>query len=331
MDLSSRIKEILDEYGVSYKEKQRTIYTTCPVCDRNDKFSILKTNGASICYRTSCDFGKSNFVKWIALTGKMSFAEAKKKLLYGDIRYTPEDITTKLIEIGSDTSTAESASDEITPVQYPAFGQLPVTSDEAREGLEYLQKRGVTLEMAQKYHITYDPLHRRVVLPVSMDGKVYGYQGRAIDKNNANRMLNNTGFRRERLLMFADNAKAQDFVILCEGPFDALKFDLVGGFVCTMGKNITRQQMQLALPRNVKRVYLALDDDADTEMNRILTSSKLPVYRIEVPETCLARCATQGGKADFGECTLEEAKQAFLQAKQVEKFQVFVHLKGDWQ
>lgn len=331
MDLSERIKEILNEYGVSYKEKQRTIYTACPVCGRDDKFSILKANGSSICYRTSCDFGKSSFTKWLAITGKMSYADAKKKLLYGDLRYTPEDITTKLIEIGTDSIASASKEDKLEVVEYPAFGQIPIASAESTDGLNYLESRGITLAMAQKYQITYDPVHRRVVLPVIIGGKVYGYQARAIDKvPDKYRMRNNEGFRRDRLLMFADNIKATDFVILCEGPFDAMKFDRVGGFVCTMGKTITDMQLRMALPRNIKKIYLALDEDADAEMNKILSHAKLPVYRIEVPQSCLTRCAAKGSKADFGECTIEEATQAFENARKVDTCEVFVHLDGGW-
>ena len=58
MDMRSRIVDLISEAGVGFKEKANTIYTTCPICQKDDKFSILKKNGACICYRGTCTFKK---------------------------------------------------------------------------------------------------------------------------------------------------------------------------------------------------------------------------------------------------------------------------------
>ena len=80
MNLRSRIIEIIAESGHGYKEKTRTIHTTCPICNKDDKFSILKESGACVCYRGSCTFGKRWFVEWIELVFNLSREDAKAML-----------------------------------------------------------------------------------------------------------------------------------------------------------------------------------------------------------------------------------------------------------
>jgi len=328
MILFERIKELIAEAGISYKEKSRTIYTTCPACGQSDKFSILKQNGACVCYRGSCSFGKRWFPNWLSMTMGIPIDEAKSKLYSEEFRRVDinEEIKIELIDNFSGPPVRQM--DIIKPIQFPEYHMLPIDVPESAEGADYLNGRGVSVEIAKKYGITYSPMLRRVIFPITMDGKTYGYQGRAIDKvPDGLRMRNNLGFRRDSLVMFLDNLKNSKHVIICEGPVNAIKFDKVGGAVCTMGKVVADYQREAILRCGIDKVYLALDDDAAKEMMDLSEDLDIPVYKLDIPKSCVDRCAISGKKPDFGECTFDECAEAFKNARILDFSQVLIYLR----
>ena len=334
MNLRSRIVQLIAESGLGFVEKNRTIYTTCPSCGRDDKFSVLKENGACICYHGSCEFGKRWFADWVSLTFGVTMAEAKQMISQTsreeiDINPTGDLSDIELMDVFSgDIDESESLLKDIEEIKYPEFHMTPIDDKESLEGLQYLQGRGITLELAQKYNISYSKFYRRVYLPITMYGKTYGYQGRHIDKvEDGLRIRNNEGFRRETLVMFSDNLIGSDKAILAEGPFDALKFELVGSNICTMGKVVTDKQLAIIKSYGINELYLALDDDAAHEMSDIIEKVNVKTFKINVPSSCIERCRVNNKKADFGECTFEEAKQAFIEAKPIGKSDLLIYVK----
>lgn len=333
--MRDKIIDFLSENGLEYKEKNRTIHTECPVCHQNDKFSILKENGSCICYRGSCSFGRQWFTHFVSLISGISEKEAKK-LLYGKEdrikQVKSSDWELKLELESEDENKDVSPLDGISTIKYPEWFMTNIDDPESAEGLNYLLSRGISLDMAKKYDIKYSKFYRRVYMPIKMSGEIYGYQGRAIDKvAEKDRMRNNEGFRRDTLVMFADNLINSDHAIISEGPFDAMKFEQVGGSVSTLGKVVTNKQLQIIKSYGIMKVYLALDDDAASEINElgnVLRKEGLEVYRIEVPQSCIDRCEKLGKKADIGECTFEEASLAFKNAYKLDRMKILLHLRG---
>lgn len=325
--MRDKIVEFLQEYGLSFKERARTIiHVPCPECGREDKFSILKENGSTICYRGSCPYGKKWFDEFMVRVTGMPLIEAKHRLHGNDLykELTPVFDRKKEIEV----SFSEDEIAAIPTVPWPEDHMITAGSEFAVEAHRYLEGRGVTKEVAAKYGLTFSHKHRRVYFPVTMNGRVLGYQGRAIDKvQDSFKVRNNDGFKREMLVMFLDCVKPGSHAIIAEGPFDAIKFDLVGGAVCTMGKEVTDHQVSAINSKQPSKVYLALDDDAAPEMNRLINKFRCPVFRVEVPKSCKDRCKLFEKKADFGECTLEEARQAFLNAYEVDSTSIILHLE----
>lgn len=323
MSLRDRIVEIIDEEGLSYKEKQRTIYTICPQCGQDDKLSILKDNGATICYRGSCQF-KGWFEDWLSLTANIPLKQARDRVR-GSGRLTSYDLKEEVEEV---------VPDGPKPIEWPLPYLVPIGSQIYPQGLAYLESRGIPQHIAEKYGILYAPelpgkplWGRRVYIPIIRAGKVYGFQARAIDPVPSHlRMLNNQGFPRSQMLMFEDRMKACDHVIICEGPITAIKFDKLGGNVATMGKVVTDGQLELIKMARPKRVYIALDDDADVETRKLVKEFLTPVYYVSVPEEVKKRCAAAGKKADFGECTFDECVQAFNSSELVDETFLVVSL-----
>jgi len=322
IDLEDRIKDIIEDQGMDYTERAKTIHTLCPICDQFDKLSILKVNGATICYRGSCELGRVWFHDWISLTFNVSTDEAKK-MLYGEGEVEYEE------KISLSLNPDKQKKDEpLVPTNWPVSGFLPIISPEAKDGSLYLENRGITTDLAFFYDIRYSPWFRRVVLPIKVDGVVYGWQARAIDKvDPSERMRNNEGFRKGNLLMFQDSLKDKTKALLFEGPFDALKFHSFGGILCSMGKNVSDSQINFINNSDVDEVYLGLDSDASAEMRGLTKRIEKKLKILSVPKTCIDRCELRGVKADFGECTFMESKYAFDNAKDYSEGHVFLHLK----
>jgi len=305
-------------YGSSFTEKRRTlIHVECPICQRSDKFSVLKTSGWCVCYRGSCDFKKRPFWEWMSLTANIAIADAKKEFFGHEMRTTLDPLNINL---------DAPMEDDLEPVEYPTKSILLI-NEFSLDALVYLQKRGLNLAMAQFYKLGYDFSKRRVYFPVFMDGKCYGYQGRAIDNVHPSmRMLNNESFSRESLVMFYEQVQPDSHVILAEGPVDALKLAVNGNSVATMGKVVTDTQLEFIMEKRPSSIYLALDDDAQTETNELIEKIFIPVYKMNVPDSAIQRCQAIGKKADFGECTFQEARQAFLDAELVDKNKLYISL-----
>lgn len=325
------IKQILEEEGYMYVEKQRTIYTVCPRCGKSDKLSILKENGATICYRGKCQF-KGWFTDWLALSLGISKKEAYERLYnYGMVHQQKlsKPLCINLVDSNTPTSKESfSAMPPLLPILWDSYNFLPIDHPNSVDGLKYVLNRGLTLEIAKYYNLHYSPSMRRVIIPIMMDGQYYGWQGRAIDPVDSSlKMRNNVGLRRAELIMFADSLKKTTYAIVTEGPFDAMKFFKVGGAVATMGKIVTPHQLKIILRDNIKSVYLALDDDAVPEMRELLSQIRLPVYKINVPHSCVQRAQLSNKKADFGECTLDECVSAFYSATSIGRYDIALHLQ----
>lgn len=316
--LADRIKEIIDDCGFQYTERPRTIYTSCPLCGSNKKFSILKENGASICYRGSCDFGRRWFEDWIALTKNISRFEAKQILHgNGELGYSIDEKNTLDL---SNPFDFDFMSD-LEPINWPPPLCVNLSSTEAKEGVQYLNGRGIPCDVAERHNIVYCPVERRVTIPMTYYGTCYGYQGRAIDPVSPGfRMRNNINFRKDRMLAFFDQAMDYEHLIITEGPFDAMKFANLGGYVSTLGKNISKHQIELMHQLKPKAVFIALDEDATKEAFELANSMRdvnRKVYITKVTESCRLRCNKEGRKYDFGECSFEEAVKSIKESVRI--------------
>jgi hypothetical protein len=146
-------------------------------------------------------------------------------------------------------------------------------------------ERAQALLMTKRYNLRYatqGPYKRRVIFPITFEGKLVSWTGRAIDKGTEIRYktLSADPERATRegcgqalgpitdYLLWYDRVMSADAdtLIICEGPFDACKVDVLGrreGIVatCVFTSRPTNRQIELLhtmLPR-FKRKYLLLD------------------------------------------------------------------------
>lgn len=323
------IRNVISTYGEIVGENRRSLFTNCPRCNRSDKFAVLKVNGACVCYRSSCDFGRQWLDKWLSIVANISISSARE-IIYGRRQsHVNEQIEVNFKDDLFDDNTKDSLS--LDPIQWPDLGLFPIDHTMSSDAALYLQNRGVDIEIAKKHGFMYNIITRRVIMPTIIEGTCYGWQGRAIDKvESKDRMRNNIGFRRDSLVMFYDTIVSAPYFVIAEGPFDAIKFHLAKHFVATLGKFVSDKQFELLAKTSATKIFLGLDEDAaqeTAELAKDFIALGKKVYIMSVPESAKTRCEKMNKKADFGECTPEECLIAMQQAKQYNNMQMHVHLR----
>jgi hypothetical protein len=308
--MENRLKLFFDKYKiVPAQETSRSFLFDCPSCSGKKKLYIQKKDGRSACFKQGnpgqCPAPGSSAPYALSLLTNMGVKQCKDEL-YGDTPQIYESLDVTIDDL-STSPASRAALPPLTPSDIPADLALPGMPEFA-DGYEYLKGRGLTIDIIKKYGIGYSPAMRRVIFPVVMNGSMFGWQGRAIDPVDKHyRMYNLPGEWKARTLMFYDNIKNADFAILAEGPVSALKFASVGKFVASMGKEVSRAQLDLLVQSGIKKLYLALDRDAFDKNDKIrysMSAFGVECYRIPVPDH----------RDDFGDSTYEECAEAFTKA-----------------
>jgi DNA primase len=299
--------------GLLIKQTSRSIILKCPNCG-SKKLHLEKNEGYFKCYSASCGFRGGSIKLYAAIKG-ISFEMAKKELTGKDAHQKD-----KIIKFNFGLKETESSGFEFELEIPETF--IPISRPEAKDGADYCQKRGISLDLATKLGLFYCTKQRRIVFFIRDSyGAIAGWQARSIDPvDHADRMRNNIGFRRDKHLMFYDKLEDKDFIIVCEGPFDAMKFNKLGNFVATMGKDISTTQLNMIVDHPCTKVYWALDDDArDLVLKKYAKYVGKESYIIEPQPAAKDRILKNkpDAKVDFGECTEDECVQSFLNPEKI--------------
>jgi len=329
-----RLKDLIENSGLSRHQNSRSYIFTCPLCLKKDKLYIRKTDGKFVCFvcaegerrfRGRCEYALTELLGW-------PIRELRHRL-YGD------DIDSKTIDellsfqlydfYAEEDEITEDVTSTLPTLSWP-FDFYPIDDPKAVRGLKYLeQERGVPLALAKVYGVRYCPPQRRVIFPVEVNGRLIGWQARSIIPtewydddgfvHTMPKILGNKGLRREIALMFGDRLQGSKHAVVCEGPLDGIKCHLIGGNVVTMGKAVSEAQLRVIRNSGVTKVYLALDPDAASEMDRICHAlGDLELYHL-VPIR---------GRKDLGACTPLEVLGQFQCAQRVDSATAFVYLRA---
>ena len=317
--LPEALKDLLEKSGASYEQNAHSYKFECPRCGKKDKLWILKHNGYFVCwYCQETDKFKGRCEWALKEILGVSLAELQGKLYNGGV--PPGDMLDFTLKDFYNDEEFISLPPQLQEVEWPVDA-LPLSPNSfvgvGSRGYHYLRGRGISGKMMVHFDIRYQPSTRRVLFPVIMNDKLYGWQGRATYDTDL-KILTSDGLRREFMLMFHDNLIGSEHAVICEGPVDALKAMLCGGNVATMGKAVSAPQLALIRAQGIKKVYLALDPDAANEVTRLSVDlGDLELYLLQPPE----------GKKDLGECTLDEVRQQFLKAQPFSAGHLITHLK----
>jgi len=316
--MEDRISSFLSHHNIRIMgQSARSFIFNCPACGGDRKLYIDKRDGRSVCFKGKSDRcpKPGSFVSYaLSLLSGLPMDVVKREILDFVVDLADE------IRVSFDEEEPEKAKIELPSVMLPI--DISFMSDySSKEGMEYLESRGIPVDLQNKHSIMYSPSMRRVIFPVITDNKLCGWQGRAIDKvDHMYRMYNVPGAWKANTLMFYQNIINKDFAIVAEGPVSALKFAGVGNFVASMGKEISKRQIEILKETGIKRVYLALDRDAVDKLSSIrynLKNVDIDCYYIPVPDH----------RDDFGDCTFNECVMAFEKARKLDGDDIFAYIE----
>ena len=325
------LKNYLRDSGLTFKQNTKSYIFPCPKCSKSDKLYIRKTDGRFICWSCAETDGYRGAVEY-ALTDLLNIPVRQvQAALYG-LELVSSDLylDIKLTDWFSDEDEIDEEAKEIPTLTWPV-DYFPIDHLSSSKGASYLAWRGIPIDIAKQYGIRYCPFSRRVVFPVESKGQLYGWQERLIvpntyideqgEERSVLKVKSSTGLSRERLLMFADKITGEH-AVLTEGPVDAIKCHLAGGAVASMGKAVSRGQIQLLLNSGIKRLYLGLDPDAADEVRRLVKDlfDYVELYELFAPQK-------GNEKNDLGGMTFEEVHELFLAAPRIGAGKLFFYLR----
>lgn len=323
------LEEIVKESGVAHRSNSISFIFTCPRCTKRDKLYIRKRDGRFVCwhcqetenYKGRPEYALTDLtgIPIRVLQSRLYGQEAPQAVLhleihlkdyFGDEDEVPDDITENLLEV-------------CMPSDFYEIDHVF-----AKRGREYLAARGVDIDTAKHYGLRYCPPKQRIVFPVQGQGKLFGWQLRTVlpteyvnpetgQKTRIPKALTMTGLKKELTLMFLDNLTGSDHAILCEGPMDAIKAGRCGGAVATMGKGVSRPQLQLLRNSGITKIYLALDPDAVAETTRLAHElGNLDLYLLHPSKPF----------KDLGEMTPDHVFDLYQSASNMTSANVLLHL-----
>lgn len=299
---AEQLKELLTNNGYEVTENSRSLVTECLSCGRSKHLYLFLETGYGKCMRCGTSFSPEAIV--VHITG-CTFQEARKVL--GKVGRPVGEERERLPRLHQFPKDAEIK--EVPEFTLPPDFLLLKERPDLAIAWQYLQKRGITEDVIRKYDLRYSPDMKRIVIPIYTGDKCVGWQGRDVTGRSSLPYLSPSGFSRASVVLGINRIETDyNFAILTEGPFDFLKVAALPNTLCSLGKQVTKDQISLIKGlTTVKRVYLALDPDACALFDQIASALEpsQEVFLMLPPE----------GKKDFGDCTLTEILEAFQNAK----------------
>lgn len=281
----------------------------CPFCGSQDPSQHMSLNlqhGGWNCWRNDNHSGKSPTYLVQALLG---CTRERAQSIVGEAVFIPDDFLGAVRGLIAPQQEPPRAPITLPP-DFKSFSQ-PLPSGQRFE--KYLLKRGFTIRdirrMTRRYGLRYctqGKFKGRIIFPVKFEGRLMTYTGRTIypDIELRYKTLSYDPELEEvpafgpisDYLLFYDKLMANkhdaDTVVFCEGPFDALKVNVLGrahGIMATCFFTASPSQSQIDMAGDLvsvfRRRYLMLDRgtlatalrtqiDMSTLIHKVLTLPK---------------------------------------------------------
>jgi len=273
--LTEHIRFIESVFGAGrISRNSRNFDVKCPICDPKDqskkKLSVLLPEGKNHC--------------WVCGWHAFSLAPLIRK--YGTHEQLAEYRDRFMPEGARDRCNLD-AEKPIAKLELPNDFKLVVTSSGVDGDLfairKYLLDRGVSERDQWFYKIGYSATSvwkRRVIIP-SFDaaGELNLYVGRTVDKDRKPKMMMPDGDR-TNVIFNEINIDWKKRLVLCEGPFDAMKCG--DNAVPMLGSDLNEDGALFnSIIANGTPIALAMDNDMRaTKMPRV--AKKLTEYNVDL-------------------------------------------------
>lgn len=327
-----KLKQMILSSGVPYKQNSISWIFRCPRCGKDDKVYCYKVKYDGhfkcwVCAETDNYKGRPEYLLSDLLN--RTVRDIKEELYGGSSTFAdPLDIG-GIDDVEDDIIEIENKNDTIPSVEYP-LDYRPLDHPLSAKGLAYLEGRGISLELANKYQLRYASEAAVIAFPVHRNGRLVGYQKRLVGPNRVwledegewyekPKITSSVNIPRDRTLMFEHRLINSPHAVICEGPIDGIKLDLANGNVAAMGKAIASQQLDIIKRSGVRKIYFGLDPDAAPEMERLQRELYGLEHYILIPPR---------GIKDLGEMSVQDAYQLFLSAPLINPNRIFLFFRG---
>ena len=185
------------------------------------------------------------------------------KALFQQIKTSSEHFQ-ELSKLVKNVSSNEISSIKVEQLELPKELKSFLNNKDiiARHALSYLKRRNLTKQDILKYDIGYCDYGRysKMVIIPSYDehGKLNYFTARSFEKDPYIKYRNPDTSR--DIIPFEMFINWDLPIILCEGPFDAMA--IKRNAIPLFGKNIQSSLMKKLVESKVKKIYIALDNDA---------------------------------------------------------------------
>lgn len=148
------------------------------------------------------------------------------------------------------------------PKEYIPLNNISKSNILARHALSYLKKRGLSVYDILSYQIGYCEKGRfanKLIIPTYNSEDELEYFVARSFLPNAHRKYD-APVSDKNIIGFENRINWDIPIVLCEGAFDAIA--IKRNAIPLFGKNISKKLMKKIVTNSVKKVYLALDEDA---------------------------------------------------------------------
>ena len=250
----------------------------CPICKHHKpKLEINMTEDAK---------GENRWHCWVCnARGKKLYQLFKVIEISPEVLSELKTITKYTGPVVENTTPTEQ---KVTlPKEYKPLTNIHPSNIIGRHAYSYIKSRGITDEDILKYGIGYCETGRyanMVIIPsYDENGKLNYFTGRSFDKNSSVSYKNPIVSR--DIIPFELFVNWDLPLILCEGPFDAIA--IKRNVIPLLGKNIQTKLMKKIVKSSVKKIYIALDKDAQKqalEFCEQLMNEGKEVYLVDMQE-----------------------------------------------
>jgi DNA primase len=252
------VLDVLDDHMVDYSwVNDDNVTYECPFCGKGaGHFTVSTSKALFNCYKC----GERGHIDML-FPGELD--KATNKILSFTAKREEKQYELKLEEI-----------------------ELPKRYSVTKRVKDYITSRGLPLSVLDDWDIYLTrqfPYRNRLVLPVRVEGVNVGFQARTLFKGQRPRYLSPKGVNLRSYLYGIDQVRRNEYIVLVEGPFDAIRLQ-DSGFpaVALFGKKITRNQLELLKLKRPGQIIIMLDSDV-VMMDAITLMEELnPIFPTKV-------------------------------------------------
>ncbi len=223
--MSFELRDYLEDRLKKFKESAGSEVTAeCPSCERWGSFYVNTDSGAFVCFKCG-DFRGRSAVGLVALLEGISWSEARAYIFKNSVQLRRRKDIFSLMD--AVRALRPDAVDEEEEDEEPVAFEVPKVARELDDNIFrwLLKKRKIEKVTAKAWDLSYCRVGRfagRLVIPIRCPSG-YSFTARDMTGDQEPKYLNPSGADHRRLLIGWHCTPLTGDLVLCEGPFDAIR------------------------------------------------------------------------------------------------------------